>query len=982
MAQYFNLTLDQLAPQNGLITLEDFYKDNDQTFSMSADDAYFLKVIFNKTETATMADFANISWEVYSTAHEAHATDFSLGDGTYYVHAIFMDDLGNVGPIVTASTVYDTVAPTISSVDVSSKKSVDPTGHTTDANVKVRVTVSDATSGVEYVTLAGDITQTGDAAKFIFTDEDRAAGYKDCDVTLTPLGEGSLGETRTVSAVATDFSGNNSGSVSGTIEYDASAGEFTSTLYKSDLSAPLPAYVKELPFAVRVDSCPADIVKYEVKDGATSLKEAAVTEGTTTFDITGLNLNDLDGLHTITIILTDDAGNTVEDSHTVNLDRVAPEVTVSYTPSLISDKTGFNTVTFTIAGTDGHFDANVTYHIDVQTGVDEWKEVASDTVASTDSQTKVNDTKEVNESAIVAQKALPAAGYANDYVFRVRMSDAAQMEGVSAATAALQIDTAGPTQTVGTAPEFSNDSTGVAVTGWTAAEVGYSTVANQYIWVTNSSEAETSVPAGARKEAYANGSIKVTSADGLTEGANYIHVAAVDALENIGTIVVSSKIVYDLTKPTLDVTVPTGTVTSRSQTLPLIYSDAKGDIEVSGVDYVLVWGDIEGHSTEATALKVFAPVTEAAVTLVENTTAGTETKNIYAKAVDKAGNESDQVQKTIKLETGTPDVEFKLYDANDATEITGARRNVPGFIARIKANDEEADLAGYKLWGDLKGGPATEPTDWTTPYPGEEGVWVSLAAKECTTDSEGTKTFYVKVKDVNGNIGEANASFIYDTTAAVITVDNVDYNRISLVHEVRKDSVTGSEITGTYDDMMTFDFKSDSNLTQYKVCVNHGAESQEEIEAADAIGTSHGSLNMAQGTGATVVVEENVTISCTIMGADFAETEEVNYVDGAYEVIVYGKDEAGTWSAGHAFTIPPRTKATATAVDKDGQPVTVNIINGEVPQAAKDSAPDGAATMSFGTNNDITKVEEFTLTADVSELELAEGDTVDVYHYE
>jgi hypothetical protein len=48
-------------------------------------------------------------------------------------------------------------------------------------------------------------------------------------------------------------------------------------------------------------------------------------------------------------------------------------------------------------------------------------------------------------------------------------------------------------------------------------------------------------------------------------------------------------------------------------------------------------------------------------------------------------------------------------------------------------------------------------------------------------------------------------------------------------------------------------------------------------------------------------IKANTDITSVIMGADFAATAVVNDEDGAYEIIVYGQDEGGTWSAVHAI---------------------------------------------------------------------------------
>ena len=66
---------------------------------------------------------------------------------------------------------------------------------------------------------------------------------------------------------------------------------------------------------------------------------------------------------------------------------------------------------------------------------------------------------------------------------------------------------------------------------------------------------------------------------------------------------------------------------------------------------------------------------------------------------------------------------------------------------------------------------------------------------------------------------------------------------------------------------------------------------------ATAIGTTGGSQNMSGGS-----VAADTSVTSVIFGADFAATAAVNDTDGAYEIIVYGKDLGGTWSAVHTLT--------------------------------------------------------------------------------
>jgi hypothetical protein len=53
-------------------------------------------------------------------------------------------------------------------------------------------------------------------------------------------------------------------------------------------------------------------------------------------------------------------------------------------------------------------------------------------------------------------------------------------------------------------------------------------------------------------------------------------------------------------------------------------------------------------------------------------------------------------------------------------------------------------------------------------------------------------------------------------------------------------------------------------------------------------------------SGTSVAADTDVT--SVIMGADFAATSAVDDTDGAYEIIVYGQDLSGTWSAVHVLS--------------------------------------------------------------------------------
>ena len=187
------------------------------------------------------------------------------------------------------------------------------------------------------------------------------------------------------------------------------------------------------------------------------------------------------------------------------------------------------------------------------------------------------------------------------------------------------------------------------------------------------------------------------------------------------------------------------------------------------------------------------------------------------------------------------------------------------------------------------------------------------------TDSDGLKTITVQLKDAAGNVSSAvNATVTLDRQPPEIDVNAPDYNVISKQHTLRLNS-SGTTISGKYNDVIIFTWSANEALNAYKVCVN---AVNQEAESASAIGTAGGSLNMSGGP-----IEANYEVTSTIFGADFAATDAVNDTDGVYEIIVYGQDEGGTWSAIHALDEDPGSNPNPSPkqfVTKDGNNFTLS----------------------------------------------------------
>ena len=177
MAQYFNLSLDTTAPSNGIISNLNNYYNNDATVTISANGASYMKVWINQNEVGTLTDTEiPVNWEVYATSK---IVSFST-QGTQYVHALFMDEVGNIGSIINStSTIYDNSIPVINSVVINNGDE-----YTKNPNITVTVSFASSVSGIDTITLQGDIA-TGATTNITLTDSDRIAGYKDISTVLS-----------------------------------------------------------------------------------------------------------------------------------------------------------------------------------------------------------------------------------------------------------------------------------------------------------------------------------------------------------------------------------------------------------------------------------------------------------------------------------------------------------------------------------------------------------------------------------------------------------------------------------------------------------------------------------------------------------------------------------------------------------------------------------------------------------------------------
>ena len=845
MAQYFNLTLDTLAPQNGVISGLSTYYNTGTTVTLAADGAAFMKVWTNQTAVGTTSD-AEIpnSWEAYDTSK---AVTFSA-QGTNYVHAMFMDSVGNIGVVVNSSAViFDNVVPTISAVSINDGASI-----TRVREVSVKVSFSDATSGVATVTLGGDIA-AAEQTDYTVTDAERTAGEKTITVNL----QGADG-IKTVNATVTDRAGNTSSSASDTIPLDTTAAVGTLVLRNAADTANLPAYVNDDDYAAAIETEDTDIVAYKLWEGSTEPSSwTSVTQDPSNprILIENLQFSSGDGAKTISCKIQDAAGNVTELTPvTVTLDTTAPVVTLSGSPSVISAVSGFDTVTFTCTATDTNSAQGMNYELKLGSTV-----IKSGTFAAS--------------VAVTAAEIEAISSGEGNKSFTLEVTDVAGNTGVSTAQT-IVLDKTAPTGSVTADSYYNSQSISVTVAG---SDTGGSTMSKMKVWL-DSNEPST-------WEDFSAGAYAMTN---VAEGQHTAHIKLMDAVGNASSAIDSSTFIVDITAPTLTISTPSPTG-STAIVVTLSYSDGDSSIARSGVTQMKVW---ENGTTEPSWESV-------ANTKNITLTSGDGTKTLNAKVKDAAGNESTLATCTTVLDTDEPDAVINLFKSDGTTQLP-SKVNVRGFVAKLSHTaPDTTEIVAYKLSGDFD----QSSSEWQTWVPDTGAQTDMMTITGLTlTDSDGLKTITLQLKDEAGNISSA----VYQTTTLdrqppVIDVADVDYNIVSKQHTARLDS-SATAISGAYNDMMTFTFSSNEGLVAWKVCVN---EPGQTAATAVAIGTTGQSQNMSGGTvdGSVIAVEANTNVDCTIMGADFAATSAVNDTDGVYEIIVYGQDEGHTWSAIHALSV-------------------------------------------------------------------------------
>ena len=900
MATNFKLWLDTAAPAMVSMSLNKHVGNSTSlTLTHSISDLtkgvgqIYMKVWADTVQSPTTAS-SNIptSWSNFAgSVSVTGITNENDVSKQYYVHAMYMDSVGNISDIFTESTGYRycTKKPTITVGDYSTKVVGD--GAT---SIKYTVEVFDETT-----TMTTDVKNTT-TNKDILVSGTKPVGL----VTVTKHFEEGLYTpgTNTITITVNDSAGNTTTKTI-TILYDSQ--ETTGTLFfgtsASDSTARSVYNETHTSMFLYLDTSSTDIVSFAYTlTNVTTAKQVAT--GTITMDSLTASgtkyyfktqaIHGLDnGEFKLTATYTDDAGIMGEFTPgTVFLDNVKPTITV----------TGGNTgawyvnggvyyptphiVTFTVAdaapsrGLPATLDLGLTAF--VRSGTADTDVSANYTLSKTAENTYSLTCNEIFKEDDIANIrkicVKDTAGNISEYTdLKMPTWDAT----APVITAALSDDAV----TVGANSHLKSTTKPVKSLIVSDGGSGVKTVSATWTQATTTPTSWKEVTSTSNDY---NTSVNALWSDKNLIGTWYLWVKAVD---NVGNEKVEKKLtfVYDTVAPTGSIVWASGSSTNLAQNNVTISAT---DTPVnSGIKMKVTSPSITNSDTD------WVPYTTTKTVTFKPTELSGE-KTISVQFMDAVGNVSTVYSATINYISNVAP-KIMIMDAAGTVEQGDYTKLLP-FAVRIGASDDDVSIySKFQLYGDFS---TTEDSTASTP----SGTWVTFkpdAGKNYMTvtglyfsKNDGIKTVSLLVENTAGaDYAVVSDTITLDRTPPIITVTNLSHNIISLKNEDRLDD---EHTPNCKCNTVTFEFTTNEQLQDYKVCVINPigyADTAASSEAAVAIGTANGSVNM---TAAGKPVAANEIIKCTLKGADLKAHPVVNDKDGAYIVGVYGQDIAGVWS--------------------------------------------------------------------------------------
>lgn len=853
---HFELTLDTLAPAGSISGLGEFEKEN-KPLVIDGGDAAFKKVWFdtlNANDVTKECDgYKNAEWE----AKDAKVESLFTTTGKYYYHLVLMDDVNNESEIYTLGPVnYDKDTPVVSNVVL--KDSRNNSSNTNETTVTLSFDYTDVGTGVYKAVVSGDIEQK---------EIELVASSNHYEGQITFKADAEAGKivdgNKKVSVVVYDRAENISASVdSNVILLDRELNKPTLLIQNSE-GLNLPEYINYRAYVAKLSTTEDNIVAYKIWEGDAEPETWVELPEMGKLDVSvERTFSDGDGLKSVQARVKDVAGNTkLSDIKTTTIDSVPPVSELATDRVIISRVAGFDKAILTFGNTADNEGGSGINYFELKRG----------------------------EDIVISGAELPAShevtvGALSDgtYKYTLMVEDKAKNRTTSSEVS-IKVDTTAPTLTITQLNTWYTDKFDVNVSYSDA-----SSLATMVAWSSTVAE-DTTKPQSAIEitptTTIGKGNINWT----LSESAdNYMHVMLVDEVGNVSY--AHSKFGYDTVAPVIKtVNFTAEAYPSTAATIKLTYEDA-----TSGVVEMRVSGDI----TDGNAEGQWEPIVGTRNVALST---GDGKKTVLVEIRDAAGLSSSK-SISCELDTTFPSPVLDLFEA-DNINLKPANSALASFSARLKIeNDDFMGGVKYKLYGDFcynEQGPAgiiKDDAEWKDFVADEGKEYMSITNLFCTS-GDGTKNIYVVVKDNAGNEMTIKdpKSFFYDTTLPIVTVSDIDYNRISKVHTERRNG--SGLIVGKYADETHFTFKPDSVIQAYKVCAYADASAAAAGSASDnAIGMAHGSIGMsASGLNADTAVSAKIT------GADYEAALGGTGHDGAHIVVVYVQDLAGQWSVAAQF---------------------------------------------------------------------------------
>ena len=853
---HFELTLDTLAPTGSISGLGEFEKEN-KPLVIDGGDAAFKKVWFdalNANDVTKECDgYKKAEWEAKDAAVESLFTT----TGKYYYHLVLMDDVNNESKIYTLGPVnYDKDVPVVSNVVL--KDSRNNSSNTNETTVTLSFDYTDVGTGVYKAVVSGDIERK---------EIELVASSNHYEGQITFKADAEAGKiidgNKKVSVVVYDRAENVSTAVeSNVILLDRELNKPTLMIQNSE-GLNLPEYINYREYVAKLTTIDTNIVAYKIWEGDTEPEAWVELPEMGKLDVSvERTFSDGDGLKSVQARVKDVAGNTkLSDVKTTTIDSVPPVSELATDRVIISRVAGFDKAILTFGKTADNAGGSGINYFELKRG----------------------------EDIVISGAELPAnhevtVGALSDgtYSYTLMVEDKAKNRTTSSAVS-IKVDTTAPTLTITQLNTWYTDKFDVNVSYSDASKL-----ATMVAWSSTVAE-DTTKPQSAIEITPTTTIGKGNINWSLSESAdNYMHVMLVDEVGNVSY--AHSKFGYDTVAPVIKTANFTAEAyPNTSATIKLTYEDV-----TSGVVEMRVSGDI----TDGTAEGHWEPIVGTRNVALST---GDGKKTVLVEIRDAAGLSSSK-SISCELDTTFPSPVLDLFEADNITPKP-ANSALASFSARLKIeNDDFIGGVKYKLYGDFcynEQGPAgvlKDDAEWKDFVADDGKEYMSITNLFCTS-GDGIKNIYVVVKDNAGNEMTIKdpKSFYYDTTLPIVTVSDIDYNRISKVHTERRNN--SGLIVGKFADETYFTFTPDSVIQAYKVCAYADASAAAAGSASDkAIGMAHGSIGMSASG-----LNSEAAVSAKITGADYEAALGGAGHDGAHIVVVYVQDLAGQWSVAAQF---------------------------------------------------------------------------------